>query len=244
MALVESTKDLVGFLLILRSVCAQNNAAVNADQEYQNLHTLHAAVGFKQEKTVSNTKFADQVLDRYGSAISTRGKFTFGQVVYDKVLSRLKTPITFAEYIKLPATEQSPIDDLVKQRTVARLIVKNSLNKRLKQHLVMKHSTTKEECYPDTISDAFALLSTFAHQGNTSTDEAVVSYHETSPDTIPDDEPPLLEETTSNGNDGIVDEIDSDKEDDIKHVHFNATVMAAIISEATTEADEDLILRC
>jgi hypothetical protein len=29
MALVESTKDLVGFLLILRSVCAQNNAAFN-----------------------------------------------------------------------------------------------------------------------------------------------------------------------------------------------------------------------
>jgi hypothetical protein len=123
MALVESTKDLVGFLLILRSVCAQNNASVNADQEYQNLHTLHAAVGFKQEKTVSNANFADQVLDRYGSAIFTRGKFIFGQAVYDNVLSKLNTPITFAEYIKLPATEQSPIDDLVEQRTVARLIV-------------------------------------------------------------------------------------------------------------------------
>jgi hypothetical protein len=110
----------------------------------------------------------------------------------------------------------------------------------VKQHLVKTHSTTKEECYPDTISDALALLSTFAHQGkDTSTDEAVVSYHEASADIIPDDEPPLLEETTSDGNDDVVDEIFNDEEDDIKHVHFNATVMAAIISEATTEVDED-----
>jgi hypothetical protein len=137
MALVESTKDLVGFFLILGSVCAQNNAAVNADQEYQNLHTLHAAVGFKQEMTVSNAKFANQVLDRYGLAIFTCGKFTFGQIVYDKVLSKLKPPITFTEYIKLPATEQSPINNLVEQRTVARLIVKNSLDKRLNSFHVM-----------------------------------------------------------------------------------------------------------
>jgi hypothetical protein len=137
MALVESSKYLVGFLLILRSVCAQNNAAVNADQEYQNLHTLHAAVGFIQEKTVSNAKFANQVLDQYGSATFTCGKFTFGQIVYDKVLSKLKPPITFTEYIKLPAIEQSSINVLAEQRTVARLIVKNSSNKRLSSLYVM-----------------------------------------------------------------------------------------------------------
>jgi hypothetical protein len=95
MALVGSTKDLVGFLLILQSACAQNNAAVNADQEYQNLHTLHNAAGFKQEKTISNAKFADQELDRYGSAIFTCERFTFGQVVYDRVLAKLTPPITF-----------------------------------------------------------------------------------------------------------------------------------------------------
>jgi hypothetical protein len=40
MALVKSKKDLVGFLLILRSICAQNNNTVKVDEEYQNLHTL------------------------------------------------------------------------------------------------------------------------------------------------------------------------------------------------------------
>jgi hypothetical protein len=89
----------------------------------------------------------------------------------------------------LPATKQTPIDDLVEQRIVARLIIKNSLNKRLKQHLVTTHSTTKDECYPDTISDALALLSTFANQGNdTPNDEAVVSYHEAISDIIHDDD--------------------------------------------------------
>jgi hypothetical protein len=240
MALVESTKDLVGFLLILRSVCAQNNAAVNADQEYQNLHTLHAAVGFKQEKTVSNSKFANQVLDRYGSAIFTCGKFTFGQVVYDKVLSKMTPPITFEEYMLLPNDKQGPIDDLVEQRTVARLIVKNSLNKRLKQHLVTTHSTTKEECYPDTISDALALLSTFANQGkDTPNDEAVVSYHEATSDISHDDKNPLLEETSSNGDNGIDEEIVDDNEGNNKHVTFSASVMATVISEATAEADDN-----
>jgi hypothetical protein len=198
MALVDSEKDLVGFLLILRSVCAQNNNAVKIDEEYQNLHTLHSAVGFKQEKTVSNSKFAHQVVDRYGSAIFTCGKFVFGQMAYDKVLSDLSTPMTFAEYIKLPDSKQSPIDELVKQRTVARLIVKNSQNKRLKEHLVVAYSTTKDKCYPNTISDALSLLSTFAKQGqDTPPVDAVVSYHESATDVIQNGESTLVEEMNS-----------------------------------------------
>jgi hypothetical protein len=41
MAVVESNKDLVGFLLILQSVYAQNNGAVKVDEEYQNLGIEH-----------------------------------------------------------------------------------------------------------------------------------------------------------------------------------------------------------
>jgi hypothetical protein len=55
MALVESTGDLIGLLLILRSVCAQNNGPVKVDVEYQNLNTLHSAVGFKQQKNVNKS---------------------------------------------------------------------------------------------------------------------------------------------------------------------------------------------
>jgi hypothetical protein len=44
------------------------------------------------------------------------------------------------------------------------------------------YSTNKEECYPNTISDAVALLSTFATQGkDTNTEDTMVSYHESSP---------------------------------------------------------------
>jgi hypothetical protein len=115
MASIKANKDLVGFLLVLRSVCAQNNGAVRVDEEYQNLGTLHSAVGFKQKKSVSDSKFADQVDDRYGSAIFTSGKFTFGQTVYDKILSSMSPPITFTEYLQLYANDQSSIDHMVKK---------------------------------------------------------------------------------------------------------------------------------
>jgi hypothetical protein len=243
MALVKSKKDLVGFLLILRSVCAQNNNAVKIDEEYQNLHTLHAAVGFKQEKSVSNSKFAHQVVDRYGSAIFTCGKFVFGQMTYDKVLSNLDTPITFVGYINLPDSKQLPIDELVKQRTVARLIIKNSMNKRLREHLVTAYSTTKDECYPNTISDALSLLSTFAKQGqDTPPADAVVSYHESATDIIQHDEPTLPEKINSENNNDIVDSINNDEKDNTARVNFNEHVMAAIIYEATADADEDQFL--
>ena len=41
MPLVESEKNLIGLLLILKSVCAQNKGSVVVDGEYQNLNTLH-----------------------------------------------------------------------------------------------------------------------------------------------------------------------------------------------------------
>jgi hypothetical protein len=246
MALVESDKDLVGFLLILQLVCAQNNSAVKVDEEYQNLGTLHSACGFKQVNNVSNTKFADQVIDRYGSAVFTCGKLAFGRSVYDKVLSKYGSgTMTLVDYLQLPEDKQKPVDDLVKEITVARIIVKDSLNKRLKQHLINSYSTSNDECYPNTINDAISLLSTFANQGrDTNTDEAVVSYHETLSDTIYneessyDDAPIEFEETNSVINDSEVDNVGND-EAEVKQVSFNATVMAAIIAEATQDADED-----
>ena len=69
MALVETEKDLIGFLQILRSVCAQTNGIVKVDQEFQNLHTLHAAIAFKQVANVDDSTFSKQVQDRYKSAL-------------------------------------------------------------------------------------------------------------------------------------------------------------------------------
>jgi hypothetical protein len=154
--------------------------------EYQNLTTLHSAIGFKQKKTISNSIFAEEVLDRYESAVFTSGNFVFGQSVYDKVLSNYSIPLTFNEYLALSDDKKLPIDNTVKQRTVARLIVKNSLNDRLRDHLTQTCSVSNSTCYPNTINEAVSLLSTFkkaAGNNNTnnnnssSEDDVVVSCH-------------------------------------------------------------------
>jgi hypothetical protein len=249
MALVKSTGDLIGLLLILRSVCAQNNGAVKVDEEFQNLNTLHSAVGFKQQKNISNAKFAKQVVDRYESAIFTCGKFSFGLEVYEKVFSTYPSdtgfPITIIEYLQLPKDKQSPIDDLVQQRTVARLIMKNSLNTRLEKHLVTAFSTGDNNCYPNTFSDALSLLSTFVQTGReTSTEDAVLSYHEA------DTENDIIDTDDSHEDD--VDNsgtINDTMNDDIKEIEtetsitrtvaFEVDVMATIIAEATADEGED-----
>jgi hypothetical protein len=63
MASVESNKDLIGFLLILQSVCAQNNGGMKVDEEYRNLITIHAAVSWRQDPKVGDAAFADQIKD-------------------------------------------------------------------------------------------------------------------------------------------------------------------------------------
>ncbi|OEU10829.1 hypothetical protein FRACYDRAFT_246701 [Fragilariopsis cylindrus CCMP1102] len=236
MALVEINKDLIGFLQILRSVCAQTNGIVKVDQEFQNLHTLHAAIAFKQAANVDDSTFSKQVQDRYKSAIFTCGKFAFGEVSLEKVLSALPTPTTFTAYLALKPADQVPIDKLVEERTVARLIVKNSLNKNLKTHLMTTYSTAAGDCYPNTISDALALLSTFAVQPakNTTTEDAIVSYHEAS---SPDPVSSIKEEAEDDLSDpepGLtIEELPSDTETN------QASVMATVIAEATKEADDD-----
>jgi hypothetical protein len=256
MAAIEANKDLVGLLLVVRSVCAQNNGAVKVDEEFQNLCTLHSALGYRQKKNISDVKFADQIADRYGSAVFTSGKFAFGLRIYEKVLETYptssSTPLTFIQYLQLPKDEQSVIDDLVKERTVARLIVKNSLNNKLREHLVTSYSTGDSNCYPTTISDALSLLSTFVRSGKDATDEdAVVSYHETTitlddQDDINDDylhDEIIIDHDVEddNNDDGDADtnSIATVEEDDNKNVAFDATVMAAIIAEASADADCD-----
>ena len=244
----EDTTNLVLLLLVLRSVCAQNHGAVKVDEEYHNLGSVHTAAGFRQKKTVSNSAFADEVLDRYESSIFTSGKFVFGQAIYDKVLNDLPTPRTFKEYINMTDADQVLIDNIVKERTVARLIVKNSLNNRARTELSETYSVTNDKCYPNTVSEALSLLATFKSTpnnnggGNNTSEEAVVSYHETTDDVdYIVDQPALLD--TDNVPDGSMDHSDHTTEEDdtasSSHVSFEATVMAAIIAEATVEADAD-----
>jgi hypothetical protein len=132
MAIIESNKDLVGLLLVLRSVCAQDDGGVKVDREYHNLSTLHSVLGYQQKPIDNVHKFAKAVKDRYESALFTMGKYAIcGSSVHEKVLETYPTsngiPMSFDAYLNLSAKEQIPIDNIVKERTIARLIVKNSL---------------------------------------------------------------------------------------------------------------------
>jgi hypothetical protein len=135
MAQIESSKNLVQFLCALQSVFAQNNGAVKVDTEFQHTGTFHSAVSYRQKKNVTNDKYTEEVIDRYRLAIFRCGKFTFGQAVYDKVLANCSMPATSREYMVLSDGDQAPIDEIVRKRTITRLVVKNSLDETLRQQL-------------------------------------------------------------------------------------------------------------
>jgi hypothetical protein len=137
-------------------------------------------------------------------------RFRTVSLIYEKVLLYYPTPLTFKEYLALSDEKQSPINNIVKERTVAQLIVKNSSNDRLlREHLVQTYSINNSTCYPNTISEAVSLLSTFKkaeHASNNSTndnnnsseDDVVVSYHESEEYVIcdNDDIQPYHDDTT------------------------------------------------
>jgi hypothetical protein len=159
--------------------------------------------------------------------------------------------MTFAEYmLLLSANDQIPIDDIVKERIVARLTIKNSLNEQLKEYLVETFSVNNNTCYPNNRSDAVSLLSTFANVRNVSdntsnADEAVVSYHEAE-DIIIDQDDSFMEEDDAleHANDGIDNGIDITEKEGVvdKHVTFDASVMASVIAEASAESEGDQFL--
>jgi hypothetical protein len=237
MALVESNKNLVGLLLILRSICAQNKGSVKVDEEFQNLNTLHSAIAYLQKKGYNNTTFGEEVLSRYESAIFSWGKFSFGQSTYGHVLSTYSTPMTFAEYVLLSDADQTPINDTVKERTVGRLMIKNSLNKRLREYLVQTFSVSNNACYPNTISDAVLLLTAFnkgsdASNDNVPKEDVTVSYHETATNTDTDDTTEINDIEYNNTKDisndvndteGINNDVECSTEKGVSCVTFNET---------------------
>jgi hypothetical protein len=147
--------------------------------------------------------------------------------------------MSFKEYLALSDIEQSPINDIVRDRIVARLIIKNSLNGCVREQLFMEtFSVNNNTCYHDTVSEAVSLLSTFKkktnnNSNNTVTNEIVVSYHKSGPDSdnhnnVVDQEPAL----------DIIKQI-FDNERDSSQVSFEANVIATVIAEATADADNN-----
>jgi hypothetical protein len=155
--------------------------------------------------------------------------------------------MTFAEYMVLYVNDQIPIDDIVNERIVARLIIKNSLNEQLKKYLVKTFSVNNNTCYPNNRSDAVSLFANVwkANDNPSTAEEAVVSYHEAE-DVIIDQAGIVIEEDNvlEHTNDGIDDGIDTTGiEDDMdNHVTFDASVMASVIAEASADSKEDRFL--
>jgi hypothetical protein len=146
--------------------------------------------------------------------------------------------MTFKEYLLLSDADQLPIDTIVKERTVARLIIKNSLNDNARQELSKTYSVNNHTCYPNTVCEALSLPATFKMKpaNNNRTPDAIVHYHE-AVETVIDkvDQIPAFSMDIDIAND----DNDDSTEDDSRQVTFSATVMASIINEATVDADED-----
>jgi hypothetical protein len=152
----------------------------------------------------------------------------------------------------LSDADQIPIDKIVKQRTIARLIIKNSINDRAREQLLETYSVNNSTCYPNTISEALSLLSTFKNQKPTSNgnsnkkadDGAVVSYHEATneddanTDDIVHPDNVSHEESDAEDNSSTIDAEDEYITEN-KSVTFDAHVMASVIAEATTDVDDD-----
>jgi hypothetical protein len=100
---------------------------------------------------------------------------------------------------------------------------------------MISYSTTKDDCYPNTISDALLLLSTFVKQSkDVPSEDAVVSYHESTPSADDDNNLSDPEDDDFECNDDTTDEevvTDNDNKEVVDvHVTFSATVMAAVIA--------------
>jgi hypothetical protein len=157
--------------------------------------------------------------------------------------------MTFKEYMLLSDIDQTPIDKIVKERTIARLIIKNSLHDGAREQLLETYSVNNSTCYPNTISEALSLLSTFKNQkpnGNKKADDgAVVSYHEATVEDDIDVDHIDINDTVVADDDAIIsDEPDVNDINDViitedKGVTFDEHVMASIIAEAATNVDED-----
>jgi hypothetical protein len=147
--------------------------------------------------------------------------------------------MTFKEYLLLSDADQLPIDTIVKERTVARLIIKNSLNDNARQELSKTYSVNNHTCYPNTVCEALSLLATFKIKpaNNNRTPDAVVHYHE-AVETVIINEVDLIPAFNMDM-DIASDNNDDSTEDDSRQVTSSATVMASIINEATVDADKD-----
>jgi hypothetical protein len=171
--------------------------------------------------------------------------------MYDKVLASYSTPMTFKEYLILSDADQEPIDAIVKERTVARLIIKNSLNYNARAELVKTYSGNSNSCYPNTVSEALSLLVTFkmkpTNNNNRTEDEAIVSYHETADPVIEQEDDININDDPHHSDLDVIKNNDKDHLDDAidnnngntRQITFSATVMASVINKATADAESD-----
>ena len=155
--------------------------------------------------------------------------------------------MTFPEYILLDEAHHIPIDRIVKERSIARLIIKTSLNDWAREQLSETFSVNNSTCYPNTISEALSLLSTFKNQKSKKEEVAVVLYNEATADDTVDtvDLPPINDNTPDNS----IQDVTTTTNHDVNDINdsiaaededkFEAQVMTSIIAEATAQVADN-----
>ena len=157
---IQSNRDLIGLLTILRSVCVQTSSGILRNPHQDGIKSLKKLIMYKQRQNLSYYQFSDELCDLYDAATYQCGKIPHGDSFLNVVLQNENPVINRTAYELLPEAAQEPINGKVKQLFIAHLLVSNSNNKRLRKHLEDSYST-KTDCYPSTREEAVALLSAF-----------------------------------------------------------------------------------
>ena len=150
---VINDNDLIGFLKILHTVCSKNPATGMqlVDIETANLDFLETALGRRQEKNESDTDFAKNMEDMVDALIHSLGPYCLGQEPWNIVLAKQSTPMTFKEYINANADVQEAVLEKVRERTIARVIIRGCSNTRIQKRLAELFVTGSTTCYPSTV---------------------------------------------------------------------------------------------
>ena len=182
---VHKSRDVVGLLSILRSICVQNLTGSKVDPYLEHLKLLSFTLSYAPEKGVFNHNFGDAVLDQVSAAQSQCGTFAFGEKYHIKVftddgISGLK------DYFSFNQGRKDRYDELARQLVCICLIINNSLSSNTRFFLKRQYVVNQSN-YPNTVVEAVAIITSFGKddtgggRGNNKITnkilEAIVSIH-------------------------------------------------------------------
>ena len=161
--MVHLARDLIGLLIILRTVCVQSNSYIHTDPLVGNIEAYYNFINYKQRAS-SHSDFGEHLTDRYESCVHQCGEYPFSLDFHSRVCDR--RGLTIQQYQQLTKTAQLPIDAEAKDLIISFVMVKNAWGSALKSHLEKMYATGNTSCYPVSVSDTINLLRSFDTTNN------------------------------------------------------------------------------